>query len=96
MNVLFPANLLPFSESGDEAGYDDHPISNDVINEIYAEFSQRTRHEESDKYLWTLTGTSVLIVQISVSTKLGDASSYRSFNRRDLQSDQKSDVSHEG
>lgn len=70
-NVLIPAQLLPFSDPCDEEGYDDHPISNDMINEIYAEFSKRSRHEESDKYLRTLNGmSSLLTVLVAVLAEL--------------------------
>lgn len=55
-NVLIPATLVPFSSPDDEAGYDDHPITHDLINDVYAEFSTRRRHKESDNYLKTLTG----------------------------------------
>jgi hypothetical protein len=52
-----PPQLKSFSDPTDKHGYNDDPISDDVITEVFLEFSNRTRNEESDEYLRTLTGT---------------------------------------
>ena len=59
------ASLKPFStpyytKSGpdpDLRGYDDKSISNEMITEVFTEFSEKTRQGESDEYLRTLSGT---------------------------------------
>ena len=55
-----PLNLEPFcsSEGHDSGyGYDDKSISEDMVSEVYLEYSNRTRKPESEGYLRTLTGT---------------------------------------
>jgi len=51
-----PVKLEPFSEPNDKCGYNDSPISDDMITEVFVEFSERTRREESDEYIRTRTG----------------------------------------
>ncbi|KAJ3550924.1 hypothetical protein NM688_g4971 [Phlebia brevispora] len=53
--TLVPARLIPFSASDDKTGYDDHSITHDLISDVYAEFSTRTRQNESHAYLKTLS-----------------------------------------
>ncbi|KAK7055962.1 hypothetical protein R3P38DRAFT_3170627 [Favolaschia claudopus] len=49
-------NLLePFSAPDDRSGYNDKCISNDMISDIFREFTKRTREVECSKYLRTLT-----------------------------------------
>ena len=48
--------LYPVSAPNDPKGYNDSVISNDIITEVYAEFSEHTRGPECTKYLQTLTG----------------------------------------
>jgi hypothetical protein len=48
--------LVPFSTPYDPAGYADASISDDLISDVYLEFSERTRKSESERYLRTLTG----------------------------------------
>lgn len=55
-----------FSLPYNPAGYADDSISNDMISQVYLEFTKRTRSEESWAYLRTLTGmqiTSNIIAQ---------------------------------
>lgn len=54
-SVFSPKHLTPFSDPGSE-GYDDKPISDDLITDILLEYSKRTRQEESMEYLRTLSG----------------------------------------
>jgi hypothetical protein len=59
-----PAILKPFSVPQNERahskssplGYDDKSISDEMITEVFVEFSARTRQAESEQYLRTLTG----------------------------------------
>jgi hypothetical protein len=59
-----PAVLKPFSAPRNERGhskssplgYDDKSISDEMITEVFVEFSARTRQAESEQYLRTLTG----------------------------------------
>src|SRR5438477_12260814 len=48
--------LVPFSAPCDKLGYADNPISDDLISDVYLEFSEYTRKFESEAYLQTLTG----------------------------------------
>ena len=48
--------MEPFSLPYDLDGYADVSISGDLITDVFLEFSNRTRKEESQKYLRTLTG----------------------------------------
>jgi hypothetical protein len=47
----------PFSQPYDLDGYADISISDDLITDVFLQFSTRTRQEESQRYLRTLTGT---------------------------------------
>jgi hypothetical protein len=42
--------------------YDEKSISDELITEIFIEFSSQTRREESDEYIRTLTGWSDNII----------------------------------
>lgn len=48
--------LKKFSDPWDPNGYADDCITNDLITDVYLEFSERTRKAESERYLRTLTG----------------------------------------
>jgi hypothetical protein len=48
--------LVPFSNPKDQAGYSDKSITSDMITDIFLEFSERTRKQESHNYLQVLTG----------------------------------------
>jgi hypothetical protein len=48
--------LKKFSSPYHMDGYADNYISDDLITDLYLEFSERTRRDESEKYLRTLTG----------------------------------------
>lgn len=51
--------LKPFSAPNDENGYNDTSITNDMINDVYAEFVIKTREADSAKYARTLTGREI-------------------------------------
>jgi hypothetical protein len=53
-NRLDYVPLRPFSKPADKIGYDDAPISNEVITEVYMEFIKQTRKAESEAYMCTL------------------------------------------
>lgn len=53
---VVPHRLRAFSEPRDREGYADSSISNDMVTEVYLEFSARVRIQESEKYLRTLPG----------------------------------------
>jgi hypothetical protein len=55
-NIFRPVLLQQFSAPNSTTGYNDKFISDDIITELYLEFGQRTRQEESSEYLRTLTG----------------------------------------
>lgn len=48
--------LEEFSSPSDLKGYAAKPITDDLITDLYLEFSDRTRQAESEDYLRTLTG----------------------------------------
>ncbi|KAJ3476001.1 hypothetical protein NLI96_g11459 [Meripilus lineatus] len=50
------ARLFPFSAPDDVDGYNDQTISSDMVSEVYQEFYERSRQEESIKHTRTLTG----------------------------------------
>ncbi|KAG2113703.1 hypothetical protein DEU56DRAFT_710042, partial [Suillus clintonianus] len=54
-----PNPLQAFSDPHDKKNYNDKPISNDVITEVFQEFVSGTRERESEDYLRTLSGISV-------------------------------------
>ena len=56
--------LQQFSAPDSTTGYNDTIISDDIITELYLEFSKRTRQEESSEYLRSLKGES-LVTSIS-------------------------------
>ena len=49
--------LTMFSKPDLEAGYNDTPITSDMITDVYLEFVEQTRQRESADYCKTLTGT---------------------------------------
>ena len=53
---LVPLQLKSFSEPHDKLGFNTNSISDDTVTEIFLEFSEKTRNEESDEYTCTLTG----------------------------------------
>jgi hypothetical protein len=55
-NAFKKNNLKMFSDPANEKGYNDVPISNDMITEIYLEFIKKTRQQESVEYCKTRTG----------------------------------------
>jgi hypothetical protein len=48
--------LEPFSDLCDASGYNNKSITDEMITEIYLEFSNRTQKAKSDSYLHTRTG----------------------------------------
>jgi hypothetical protein len=56
VSPLKPLILKEFSSPHDADGYADGCITDDLITDLYLEFSERTRKEESSNYLRTLTG----------------------------------------
>ena len=48
--------LTMFSKPDLEAGYNDTPITSDMITDVYLEFVEQTRQRESADYCKTLTG----------------------------------------
>jgi hypothetical protein len=62
-NIFKPTLLQQFSAPNSTTGYNDKTISDDIITELYLNFGQRTRQEESSEYLRTLTGESSFILQ---------------------------------
>lgn len=56
-SFLIRPHLKPYSEPRNPEGYADMSITDDMISHIYLEFSERSREEESKRYLCTLTGT---------------------------------------
>lgn len=49
-------NFQQFSTPENKQGYNDSPITHDLITDVYLEFIQRTRQEESSEYCRTRTG----------------------------------------
>lgn len=49
--------LQEFSDPGNSLGYADKWISDEVITEVFVDFTARTRQKESELYLKTLSGT---------------------------------------
>lgn len=66
---LIPMQLKAFSKPTDKLGYNDNPICNDLITEVFLEFSDRTRNEESDEYLRTLTGTKTTPFRVPIGQR---------------------------
>jgi hypothetical protein len=56
VTVVPVAALKEFTNPSAVGGYGDKPITDDLITDIYHEFSNRTRTVESEDYLRTLTG----------------------------------------
>ncbi|KAK6971771.1 hypothetical protein R3P38DRAFT_3297859 [Favolaschia claudopus] len=52
--IAFPRPFIPFSAPTEE-GYDDTPITDDLIRDVYMGFVERTRRGESSEYLRNLT-----------------------------------------
>ena len=55
-NPFKPLVLQQFSAPDSMMGYNNRSISNDIITDLYLDFCQRTRKEESSEYLKTVTG----------------------------------------
>jgi hypothetical protein len=55
-STLVPPTLSRFSDPGKVDGYNDNPITDDLITDIYLSFSDQTRRAESQAYLKTLKG----------------------------------------
>ena len=53
---LFRPTLQAYSDPIDSEGYADTSITDDMISDVYLEFSHRTREAESTNYLQTLSG----------------------------------------
>ena len=53
---LFPPILKNFTGPWDANGYRDKSITDDLITDVYATFSDQTRNSESQAYLRTLAG----------------------------------------
>ena len=49
--------LTMFSKPDLEAGYNDTPITSDMITDVYLDFVEQTPQRESSNYCKTLTGT---------------------------------------
>jgi hypothetical protein len=56
MDYFSPNPLQAFSDPRDKKNYNDKPISNDVITEVFQEFVSGTRERESEDYLRTSSG----------------------------------------
>ena len=48
--------LAMFSKHDLEAGYNDTPITSDMVTDVYLDFVEKTRQKESADYCKTLTG----------------------------------------
>jgi hypothetical protein len=51
-----PVSLMAFSSPFDVEQYADDSITDDLVTDLFLEFSERTRQIESEKYVRTLTG----------------------------------------
>jgi hypothetical protein len=51
---VVPAVLKEFSDPCEPDGYNDKPITDDLISDVYLAFSNQTRSSESQEYLRTL------------------------------------------
>lgn len=60
ISTLFPVSLIPFSEPFKEDGYGDNPITDDRITYIFLSFTNETRRQESQEFLYTFTGEQFL------------------------------------
>ena len=49
-------HLKPFTDPTSQIGYNDQPITHDLITDVYLEFVRGTQQEESNEYCKTLTG----------------------------------------
>jgi preprotein translocase subunit Sss1 len=56
-NLQAPVCLKKFSEMKDKDKYNDTPITDDMITDLYQQFVKRTRQPESEEYCKTLTGS---------------------------------------
>ncbi|KAG1780071.1 hypothetical protein EV702DRAFT_1194838 [Suillus placidus] len=59
MDFFSPNPLRLFSDPYDVNNYNDKPISNDVVSEVFQDFVSATRESESEEYLRTLSGVSI-------------------------------------
>ena len=57
--------LEVYSDPGNPEGYANTPITDDMITHVYLEFSERSREQESRRYLCTLTGGSSSEVSVT-------------------------------
>ena len=57
-SFFHPLELKAFSDLCDANGYGDKSVTDEMITEIYLDFSNKTRQAESDSYLRTRTGES--------------------------------------
>lgn len=58
-NAIYPVvQIESFSGPWDPQGYADGSITNDLITDLYIDFGERTRKEESDTYTNSLSGQS--------------------------------------
>jgi hypothetical protein len=53
---MVPVVLKKFSDPCKPDGYNDKPITDDLISDVYLAFSNQTRSSESQEYLRTLGG----------------------------------------
>lgn len=61
MDFFSPNPLRLFSDPYDVNNYNDRPISNDVVSEVFQDFVSATRESESEEYLRTLSGENNLL-----------------------------------
>ncbi|KAG1774617.1 hypothetical protein EV702DRAFT_1047571 [Suillus placidus] len=59
MDFFSPNPLRLFSDPYDVNNYNDKPISNDVVSEVFQDFVSATWESESEEYLRTLSGVSI-------------------------------------
>jgi hypothetical protein len=57
--------LQAFSSPNDSLGYADKSISDEMITEVFIDFTTRTRQRESAAYLKTLSGMKFVIISSS-------------------------------
>jgi len=55
-NTQIPIRLKKFSDMKDRDGYNDTPITDDMVTDLYQQFVKQTRQPESEEYCKTLTG----------------------------------------
>ena len=71
-SFLVRPRLEMYTSPEDPLGYADTSITDDMITHVYSEFSGQSRRRESEEYLCTLTGESmVLTMDVNQSEHLG-------------------------